>query len=62
MDCTAAIKSNSFSLEWPKGSGRIESFPEIDRAAWFSLEAARTKLVQGQVPLLNQLLAKLPQL
>jgi predicted NUDIX family NTP pyrophosphohydrolase len=62
MDCTAAIKSNSFSLEWPKGSGRIESFPEIDRAAWFSVEEARTKLVQGQVPFLNQLLARLPQL
>jgi predicted NUDIX family NTP pyrophosphohydrolase len=35
---SAAIQSNSFSMEWPKGSGRMQEFPEVDRAEWFSLE------------------------
>lgn len=50
------IASNTFSLEWPKGSGKLRSFPEIDDAAWFTLPAARTKLVRGQLPLLDALL------
>ncbi len=59
MDCTTAIKSNTFSLEWPKGSGQFKSFPEVDRAEWFSIEQARVKLLQGQIPFLDQLKERL---
>ncbi|SOC50239.1 Predicted NTP pyrophosphohydrolase, NUDIX family [Blastococcus aggregatus] len=51
----AACTSNTFELEWPPRSGRIQEFPEIDRAAWFPLDEARTKLVAGQVPFLDRL-------
>lgn len=47
--------SNTFSLEWPRGSGRLQEFPEIDRAAWFDCETARRKLVAGQVPFVDAL-------
>ncbi|WP_326546650.1 NUDIX domain-containing protein [Mycolicibacterium sp. ND9-15] len=49
--------SNTFPLEWPKGSGRVREFPEIDRAGWFSVAQARSKLLKGQRPLLDGLLA-----
>jgi predicted NUDIX family NTP pyrophosphohydrolase len=49
--------SNTFALEWPPRSGRVQQFPEIDRSAWFALDAAREKLVKGQVPFLDRLLA-----
>ena len=55
----SAIVSNTFSLEWPPRSGRMQSFPEVDRAAWFSLEDAHPKLVKGQVELLDRLVAAL---
>lgn len=55
----AAVRSNSFEMEWPKGSGRMQPFPEIDRAAWFDCAAARQKLHKGQVPLIDLLLGKL---
>jgi predicted NUDIX family NTP pyrophosphohydrolase len=55
----AAARSNTFSLVWPPHSGRLQEFPEIDRAAWVSVDEARTKLVRGQVPLLDRLLAAL---
>ena len=51
----AGINSNTFPLEWPKGSGRIQDFPEIDDARWFPLPEARTKLVKGQLPILDAL-------
>jgi predicted NUDIX family NTP pyrophosphohydrolase len=51
-----AITSGTFSLEWPPRSGRVQEFPEIDRAAWVTVDVARTKLVTGQVPLLDRLL------
>jgi predicted NUDIX family NTP pyrophosphohydrolase len=54
-----AIVSNTFSLEWPKGSGTVRSFPEIDDAAWTSEPDARTKLVKGQVPILDALIQHL---
>jgi predicted NUDIX family NTP pyrophosphohydrolase len=55
-DCDpGAIRSNTFSVEWPPGSGRQQIFPEVDRAAWFSLEAAKAKILKGQVALLNEL-------
>jgi predicted NUDIX family NTP pyrophosphohydrolase len=49
------VVSNTFDLEWPRGSGRITAFPEIDRAEWFPLEQARTKVVKGQIPVLDAL-------
>lgn len=48
--------SNTFALEWPRGTGRIQEFPEVDRVEWVSIEDARRKLVKGQVPFLNALL------
>jgi predicted NUDIX family NTP pyrophosphohydrolase len=51
----AAVVSNTFALEWPPRSGRMQEFPEIDRAAWFAVEEARAKLVTGQVPFLDRL-------
>jgi predicted NUDIX family NTP pyrophosphohydrolase len=47
--------SNSFKLEWPRGSGRVQEFPEIDRAAWFDCDTARRKLVAGQAPFVDAL-------
>jgi predicted NUDIX family NTP pyrophosphohydrolase len=60
LDATATT-SNTCELEWPPRSGRVQSFPEIDRAAWFGVEEARTRLVRGQVPFLDRLLARLDQ-
>lgn len=54
VDASAA-RSNPFSMEWPKGSGRMQEFPEVDRAAWFSIVEARRKLLKGQVAFLDQL-------
>jgi predicted NUDIX family NTP pyrophosphohydrolase len=51
----AAVRSNTFSIEWPRGSGKQQEFPEIDRAAWFPIEEARKKILKGQLPLLDQL-------
>jgi len=51
--------SNTFPLEWPPRSGRVQQFPEIDRAAWFAVDVARHKLVKGQVPFLDRLLERL---
>lgn len=51
----AAIESNTFELEWPRGSGRVRTFPEVDRAGWFALDAARGKLLRGQRALLDRL-------
>jgi predicted NUDIX family NTP pyrophosphohydrolase len=51
----STVRSNTFSLEWPRGSGRFAEFPEVDRAEWFSLSAARGKILKGQLPLLDEL-------
>ena len=53
------VKSNTFSMEWPPRSGRQQTFPEVDRAAWFDLEEAKQKILKGQVPLLEELQHKL---
>jgi predicted NUDIX family NTP pyrophosphohydrolase len=53
------IVSNTFSLEWPKGSGTVRNYPEIDDAAWISEPEARTKLVRGQLPILDALIQHL---
>jgi predicted NUDIX family NTP pyrophosphohydrolase len=56
LDLTDA-RSNTFELEWPKGSGRIQSFPEVDRLGWFPVAQARAKLLKGHRPFLDQLMA-----
>ena len=48
--------SNTFTVEWPKGSGNVRAYPEIDRADWFSVIEARSKLLKGQRPLLDRLI------
>jgi len=59
-DCDATrVKSNTFSMEWPKGSGVMKDFPEIDQASWFSMAEAHRKILKGQIPLLDQLQSKL---
>lgn len=52
------VGSNIFELEWPKGSGRIRQFPEIDRAEWFDLATARVKVLTGQLPIIEELAAR----
>ena len=47
LDITDA-RSNTFELEWPKGSGTLREFPEVDRVGWFPVAHARTKLLKGQ--------------
>lgn len=55
----ANLRSNTFTLEWPKGSGLLREFPEVDRAGWFALSEARKKLLKGQAPFLEELERKL---
>lgn len=50
-----AIRSNTFTLEWPPRSGRMQAFPEVDRAAWFAIDEAMARINQGQRPLLASL-------
>jgi predicted NUDIX family NTP pyrophosphohydrolase len=52
------IRSNTFELEWPPRSGRTQTFPEVDRAGWFDLEAAREKLNPAQTPFLDRLIQR----
>jgi predicted NUDIX family NTP pyrophosphohydrolase len=47
--------SNTFELEWPRGSGRFQEFPEVDRAEWFGLDEARQRLSKGQVGFIDRL-------
>ena len=49
------FKSNTFEMEWPPRSGTMQEFPEADKAAWLSLDAAMAKLTKGQLPFLEQL-------
>jgi predicted NUDIX family NTP pyrophosphohydrolase len=55
----AGFRSNTFTMEWPPKSGRSAEFPEADRAAWFSLDQARRKILGGQLPLLDALIERL---
>ncbi|MDA9463393.1 NUDIX domain-containing protein [Bradyrhizobium sp. CCBAU 53415] len=52
---TGSIRSNTFEIEWPPRSGKRQTFPEVDRAAWFTLEAAQEKINARQRPLLDRL-------
>ena len=56
-DCDASqVRSNTFKLEWPPKSGEWRDFPEVDRAAWFSIQEARLKIHPEQVAFLEQLI------
>ena len=51
-------RSNTFELEWPRGSGTIREFPEVDRVGWFPVARAREKLLKGQRPFLDRLMTE----
>lgn len=53
------IESNSFEMEWPPKSGRMQSFPEVDRAEWMGLDGARERMVAAQAAFLDRLLEHL---
>jgi predicted NUDIX family NTP pyrophosphohydrolase len=55
----SGFRSNTFTMEWPRGSGQVREFPEIDRAEWMSLGRAADMLVKGQVPILDALRERL---
>jgi predicted NUDIX family NTP pyrophosphohydrolase len=55
LDADAIVCRTTFDLEWPPRSGRTQTFPEVDRAAWLTLDAAREKLLPAQVPFLDRL-------
>lgn len=55
----ADVVPGTFTMEWPPRSGTIAEFPEIDRAAWWSIDDARVKLVKGQRPFLDRLVSRL---
>jgi len=56
----ASIKSNTFEMQWPPKSGNMQTFPEIDRAAWFDFHTARLKINERQVELLERLIESAP--
>jgi predicted NUDIX family NTP pyrophosphohydrolase len=56
---TTKVESNLFEMEWPPKSGKMQSFPEVDRAAWFDLAEARKRLLKGQLPILEELVSRL---
>lgn len=56
---TSQLISNTFSMEWPKGSGKVQDFPEVDRAEWFNFPEAVRKILPGQRGFLDELFEKL---
>ena len=55
-DCDAAeLRSNTFSMMWPPKSGRMQEFPEVDRAAWFGIAEAKERILAGQAAFLDEL-------
>jgi predicted NUDIX family NTP pyrophosphohydrolase len=59
-DCDpASLRSKRFSMEWPPRSGKTQEFPEVDRAAWFTIPEARKKILAGQMGLIDQLVCLL---
>jgi predicted NUDIX family NTP pyrophosphohydrolase len=56
-----ALVCNTFEMEWPKNSGHLKSFPEVDRAAWFDIATAGRKILKGQAPFLDRLMNALGQ-
>ena len=62
-NCVAEeIRSNMFEMEWPPKSGRKQEFPEVDRAGWFSLVEAKTRIVAGQAAFLDRLVERLGEM
>jgi len=58
-DCDpGCLASNTFTMEWPPRSGRFQTFPEVDLAGFFDLDAARLKMNAAQVPFLDQLASR----
>jgi predicted NUDIX family NTP pyrophosphohydrolase len=55
-----AVRSNTFTMEWPPRSGRTAEFPEVDRAGWFGIDEAREKLNPAQAEFLDRLVERLP--
>jgi predicted NUDIX family NTP pyrophosphohydrolase len=53
------VRSSLFEIEWPPKSGRLRSFPEVDRAGWFTIAEAQTKMLKGQRPMLQDLMSHL---
>src|SRR3990172_7401267 len=58
-DSLMNFKSNTFELEWPPGSGKKQSFPEVDKCGFFTLEEVEKKITPSQIPLINNLKAHL---
>ena len=56
---SSKLVSNTFSMEWPKGSGRVQMFPEVDRAEWFEISEAARRILPGQRGFLDELYEKL---
>jgi predicted NUDIX family NTP pyrophosphohydrolase len=54
---TSDAQSNTFELEWPRGSGKVRQYPEVDRIEWVQVSLARIRLLKGQAPFLDRLLA-----
>jgi len=55
-DCDVkAVRSNTFSMEWPPRSGQFHEFPEVDRAEWFDPDLAKEKILKGQRPFIDEL-------
>ena len=52
----SSVKSNEFEMEWPPKSGKKQSFPEVDRGAWFPVEEAKKRIQSGQLPILEELM------
>lgn len=55
---SSTLVSNTFSMEWPKGSGRMQAFPEVDRAEWFEISEATRRILPGQCGFLDELCKK----
>jgi predicted NUDIX family NTP pyrophosphohydrolase len=55
----ANLVSNTFEIEWPRGSGKLRSFPEVDKGAWYGLRIAREMIIAAQASFLDELIALL---
>ncbi len=53
------LRSNLFNIEWPPASGKTQSFPEMDKAAWFTIEEAKEKILASQIPFIEELEKKI---
>ena len=50
------IVSNTFTYEWPKNSGKVQEYPEVDKAGWFDIELAKRKILKGQIGFIDKLI------